>query len=255
MFGIRAKLPISEEDRLWVDHGFERLSKMLGRQRMLEAHVVLPDATHFPDLYDTSEAAAEKMFCRICDYMQVDRCQIDLEVFADETAELRQLMPYWSGGTGKCAAGIYMHPEDTAKKMVVALRHSQMDDPLSVVATLAHELGHVILLGRGLIDHDAQDMEPITDLVTVFLGFGIFNANCAGRFKQWQDNRKQGWSMQRLGYLPEEVYGYALARFAHERHEHKPKWAVHLSTNVRNYFKKSADWLKNSEAMQKALIR
>jgi hypothetical protein len=255
MFGIHPKLPISEEDRLWVDHGFDRLSKMLGRRRMLEARVVLPDADHFPDPYDKSEAAAEKMFCRICDYMHVDRSQIDLEVFADETAELSQLMPYWRGGTGQCAAGIYMHPEDTTKKMVVALRHSQMDDPLSVVGTLAHELGHVILLGGGLIDHEAKDMEPMTDLVTVFLGFGIFNANCAGRFKQWQDNSKQGWSMQHLGYLPEEIYGYALARFAHDRRELDPKWAKHLSTNVRSYFKKSADWLSNNDAMQKAPIR
>jgi hypothetical protein len=247
MFGIRPKLPLSEEDRLWVDHGFERLSKMLGRRRLLEAHIVLPDANHFPDPYDKSEAAADKMFCRICDYMQVDRSQIDLEVFADETSELRQLMPYWSGGIGKCAAGIYMHPEDTTKKMVVALRHSQMDDPLSVVATLAHELGHVILLGGGLIDPEAKDMEPMTDLVTVFLGFGIFNANCAIRFKQWQDNRKQGWSMQHLGYLPEEIYGYALARFARERGERRPEWTKHLSTNVRSYFRKSAEWLESNE--------
>ena len=35
--------------------------------------------------------------------------------------------------------------------MVVALRSSQLDGPMALVATLAHELGHVILLGGGLI--------------------------------------------------------------------------------------------------------
>jgi hypothetical protein len=33
---------------------------------MLESRVVLPDADHFPDPYDKSEAAAKKMFCRVC---------------------------------------------------------------------------------------------------------------------------------------------------------------------------------------------
>jgi len=115
------------------------------------------------------------------------------------------------------------------------------------VATLAHELGHVILLGGGLLDRAVKDMEPMTNLLTVFLGFGIFNANCAGRFRQWHKDGRQGWSMQRLGYLPEEIYGYALARFAQERGERRPKWVGHLSTNVCTYFKKSASWLESTE--------
>jgi hypothetical protein len=90
--------------------------------------------------------------------------------------------------------------------------------------------------------------EPMTDLLTVFLGLGIFTANSAGRFKQFQDERRIGWSMQRLGYLPEEVFGYALARFAVERRDDKGTWEKHLSTNVRAYFKQSRAWLvKNTQ--------
>lgn len=254
MFNFRAKLPISDEDRQWVENGFDRLDRVLGRKRLLEASIVLPDAEHFPDPYDKSEAAVERMFCRICAYMQVDRGQIDLEIFPDETSELSKLMPYWSGGTGSSCAGLYFHPDDQSHKMVVAMRESNMEDPLMVVATLAHELGHVILLGGGRIDHNTKDMEPLTDLLTVYLGFGIFTANCSGRFRQWHKDGKQGWSMQRLGYLPEEVHGYALARFAHERSERNPKWTQHLSTNVRSYFKKSEAWLEHKQRAAKQPI-
>ena len=52
--------------------------------------------------------------------------------------------------------------------------------------------------------------------------------------------------MQRLGYLSEEVYGYALAKFAAERLEDQPKWVKYLSTNVRSYFKNSHAWLKKN---------
>lgn len=253
MFGLTPKLPVSDEDRQWVDDGFKRLSRMLGHKRMLQAKLILPDAEHFPDPYDKSESAAEKMLCRICDYMKVDRSLIDLQILPDETEVLKEMLPYWRGSHNGCA-GLYIHPDDESRQMVVALISSQLGDPMVLVATLAHELGHVILLGGGLMEHSVKDMEQMTDLLTVFLGFGIFNANCAARLTKWQDELKQGWSMQRLGYLPEEIYGYALARFAHERGERDPKWAQHLSTNVRTYFKKSAAWLENNEAMQKAPI-
>lgn len=245
---FRPQLPISDEDRLWVENGFDRLCRVLGRNRMLHARVILPDAEYFPDPYDKNPAAAQRMFARICHYMQVDRSTVDLEVFPDAAEELGSMLPYWRADGKPCAAGVYFHPEDESKKMVVALRQSKMDDPIVVVATLAHELGHVILLGGGLMDHAAKDMEPMTDLVTVFLGFGIFTANCAARFRQWQDNQMQGWSMQRLGYLPEAVYGYALALFAHQRGEHRPDWARRLSGNVRSYFKMSANWLEYTKS-------
>ena len=87
------------------------------------------------------------------------------------------------------------------------------------------------------------DMEPLTDLLTVFLGLGVFSANTAARFQQHDDGHKQGWSMQRLGYLPEEIYGYALAKFAQERGENSPQWVKHLRTNVKAYYKRSRAWL------------
>jgi predicted Zn-dependent protease len=58
-----------------------------------------------------------------------------------------------------------------------------MKDPMTLVAVIAHELGHVILLRRELVDREEADMEPVNDLLTVFLGFGIFTANAAFRFE------------------------------------------------------------------------
>jgi len=259
MLGLSPKLPVSDEERQWVDDGFRRLERMLGRGRMLEAEVVLPTAEHFPDPYDKTPATVEKLFQRVCAYMRVDPRRIELEIFPDETEELRKVLPYWRGNAARCA-GLYVQDQaergdgedDTSdeRRMVVAIRGTQLQDPLALVATVAHELGHVILLGGGRMNTKASDHEPMTDLLTVFLGLGIFTANSAGRFRQYHDDRRQGWSMQRLGYLPEEVYGYSLARFARERGEDKPEWTKHLSTNVRTYFKRSRAWLeKNTPQM------
>jgi hypothetical protein len=258
MLGFAPKLPVSDDERLWVDEAFGRLEKMLGRARMLDARVVLPDAEHFPDPYDGTPATAGKLFERMCEYLRVDRARAELEIFPDETDELRAILPYWSGGSPGCA-GLYIHDTTEAvnrkrgaedmRRMLVALRSTLLKDPVPLVATIAHELGHVILIGGGLLDPAAAaDHESITDLLTVFLGFGIFNANSAARFGQFQDAGRQGWSMSRLGYLPQTVYGYALAKFATRRGEHKPAWARHLTTNVRAYFKSSHAWLARNAA-------
>lgn len=253
MFGFSAKLPVSEEESQWVDEGFRRLEKILGRRRMLDARVVEPTAEDFPDPYDRSAEAVEHLFARVCSYMQVDRATVKLEIFPDETEELHEILPSWRTQGSNRAAGLYLHalqrehgagdPED---RMVVAIRSTMLKDPMSLVATVAHELGHVILLGGNLMPSTTKDHEPMTDLLTVFLGLGIFTSNSAARFKQFQTDRKIGWSTQRLGYLPEPVCGYALAKFATERGERKPSWARHLSPNVRADFTNSCRWLEKN---------
>lgn len=251
MLGFSPKLPVGDEERVWVDEGFVRLQAMLGRSRLLEAKVVLPNDEFFPDAYDRSEAAADTVFRRVCDYMQVERKRIRIEIFPDETEELRETS-LWSINTGRQAAGIYFGHESTIEEdgtVVIALRSTLLKDPLVLVATAAHELGHLILLGDGHIDRSTPDHEPMTDLLTVFLGLGIFTANSAARFKHFDHGGGwHSWSMQRLGYLPQQVYGYAHAKFAAERDESNPEWARHLSTNVRAYFKRSRAWLAKNAA-------
>jgi len=244
MFGFRSKLPVTDEERQWVDRGFDRLAALLGKSQMLDAEVVLPIPQHFPDPYDATEAGLRRLFLRICEYMRVERVRIDLEIFPDHATQLREILPFWQGESVGCA-GLYTRPSD-ASRIVIAVKSTQLKDPLALVATLAHELGHVILLSGELVDRSAPDMEPFTDLLTVFLGLGVFTANTAARFEQHAAGGRHGWSMQRLGYLSEGVYGYALARFARERGDDRPEWANYLSTNVKLFYRRSRSWLSLS---------
>jgi SprT-like family len=139
------------------------------------------------------------------------------------------------------AAGLYHH--DPTKRSHISIDQALLKEPEKLVAVLCHELGHIILLHPGLVPHEDQDMEPLNDLLTVFLGFGVFTANSAFRFKQYSDYSTQGWSASRLGYLSEQLFGYALARFAYEREEKKPAWARFLATNVAGYLRRSSAWL------------
>jgi hypothetical protein len=64
---------------------------------------------------------------------------------------------------------------------------------------------------------DRKDGEPLTDLLTVYLGMGILTANACFDFANtagYQFRRIGGWSTSRLGYLTEQMFGYGLARHA-----------------------------------------
>lgn len=243
MFGFRSKLPVTEEERSWVDKGFVRLKGMLGEKRMRDCVVVEPTDEFFPDPWDKSSAGLENIFCRVCEYMQVERGRVDLEIIPD-SSELMEDLPEFHFRSNDPAG---LHFGETAdERALIGVRQSLLKDPLTVVATVAHELGHVILLDDGHLSREVEDMEPMTDLVTVYLGLGIFSANASCRFTKFRDERREGWSFSRHGYLPEEAYGYALAVFAKERGETGPSWAAHLSTNVQTYFRRSVAWLENS---------
>lgn len=241
MFGFRAKLPVTDQEKEWIERSLERFCSLLGSRRMLQAQVLLPLPEHFPDFYDGSFTAVEQMLLRLCRHMGVDGSHIQLEIGVDEDAELKGVLPFW-GGSRDGWAGLYFHPTEDGR-ITIAVKETQVKAPDALIATLAHELGHVLLLNGNLIDAEAEDMEPLTDLITVFLGVGVFTANAAGRFQQHQDNYTQGWSMNRQGYLSEQMYGYALAKFGEYRGEKDPAWEKYLSTNVRAYCRQSRKWL------------
>ncbi len=120
---------------------------------------------------------------------------------------------------------------------MIWLEESRLSDPHSVVSTLAHELGHVHLLADGRCDPTTPDHEPLTDLLAVYFGLGIFVANSAIREVNWRSGGWSGWSIARQGYLSIAEYAHALALYAHARGEHRPRWTKFLRPDVRGLFK------------------
>ena len=97
---------------------------------------------------------------------------------------------------------------------VVTYDPASVNDPMKLIATLAHELAHYKLANVADEPPGGEDgHEPATDLLTVYLGFGLFGANSAFNFAQHQEVMSQGWSYSRLGYLSEREWVFALAVF------------------------------------------
>lgn len=106
-----------------------------------------------------------------------------------------------------------------------------------MVAVMVHELCHVQLLGNQHVHFAEPDNEPLTDLASVFFGFGIFMANA-----KFQVTRR-GW--QTLGYLPTAQLCFGLAMlYSRENDDDLPTWLGDLKGTPRASFKRSLAWLR-----------
>jgi hypothetical protein len=210
MFGWFApKCPLSTWEKTWTEWRLRWLADTLGIDRLFKAPIVLPNDEFFPDPYDATMDSARRMMVRVAHYMGVDAGPIGLEVCADEQ------LP---GAAGHYDPG----------GVTIRVAASQLEKPDRLVATLAHELAHQILLGGGLLDPTVPDHERVTDLLTSFLGLGVFAANTVVHEQYGQTGQWSWWVIGKQGYLPARVFGYSFALIAFARGEDADAWAVHL---------------------------
>jgi hypothetical protein len=219
-----AACPVSEDERAWTEESMRWFRAEFG-DGPLRDEVVLPTAEFFPGAYSGTEDDVREVLDLLCGFASVDRSSIVLEFYGDDGEDTltREL-----GLTrhSRSAAGHYRHEGD---RTIIAIDSTLAAQPARLIATIAHELGHARLLGEERITADRRDHEPLTDLLTVYLGLGVFTANAA--FDYRQDHRQR--TTQRLGYLTEPMFGYGLACHAWLRGERRPAWARHLDTNPR----------------------
>ena len=245
------KCPVEAEDKAWIEDSMLWLIEEFGCDALRNAVVVLPTDEFFPDQFSEDEGAARVLVDRVCGYMGVAPERVELEFFTDQNKELQGNLPAYESSYD----GVAGHYRKRRGKFLINIESSQLTDPMFLVATSAHELGHVRLLGEGRVSAGFEDHEPLTDLLTVFLGLGVFTGNSVYSFKQWTDTFSQGWQTERRGYMTEEMFGYALALFAWVRGEQRrPAWSKHLRGNVSAYFKNGHRYLeKTGDARLKRL--
>lgn len=227
--------PVTDTERAWIETSLDWMVGEFGVD-VLHRPVVVPTERYFPGDYSGRPHEVHALFGRIRDYLDIPAERVTLELVEDDdNAEVMAALPVFEGSFHG-VIGQYI----PADRPIIALRGSQARDLRSLVATIAHELGHERLLGERRIQRSRPDHEPLTDLLTVFLGMGIFTANAAREFRRHED----GWRHRRTGYLTERMYGYALASYAWRRDEKDPAWSEFLDANPRGYLRDGLAYLR-----------
>ena len=88
----------------------------------------------------------------------------------------------------------------------------KLTDPLGLVAAMAHEVAHAFRRSHRL-EHREHDLEErLTDVTTVYLGFGVLTTAASARtITAHHDNLGSSYGHQRQGYLAPHEMAFLLA--------------------------------------------
>lgn len=238
LFKSKKYEPLIKEHREFFEYNLLWLMKEFPEPEIKKRKVLTPSSRDFPIRWNRQEPNALEALKIICENMQINQEEIELEFFSSAPIEL-------DSGSGplytqsdpdhRDAAGLF-HTEKFDDKFLISLDRELLKAPENLIATMAHELAHVKLLGEKELN---ENDEMLTDLATVFFGLGIFNANSAFQF--FKGNEK--WGYQSLGYLKIEEWAYALALFAYLREEEPIAWKPFLSKSILRDFERSYQYL------------
>lgn len=256
MLSSRKRELVPPENIEWLFDIHEWLLRNLGGWTDFEKQqLVLPNDAFFP-LHQNLPAQefATALFDKAKEHARMWGWPVSLSAHCDLAPADQYLggLPYLSRSTG--AAGTFaMTSKGDAK---ITYSENSVEDPMSFIAAMAHELAHYLMHTIEEVMPGGDDVEELaTDVCSSFLGFGIFAANAACSFAQYQDGRMIGWRAKRQGYLDERMLVFSLAIFLQSREIDASVVYRFLKINPRNYLKKAVrslrkDWRERTDGMQ-----
>lgn len=181
---------------------------------LADTPVALPTREFFPPSDAQGHARAEHVLACVKAVMGLDHnwpCRLEAQPDRDTGRQVSQFVVVQGGddpnGTFRVEPG---------GDVVITYAPDLLGDPTGLVATLAHELAHYLLLSeRDLVEDETHEL--ITDLVVAYTGLGVFGANSAFAFEQHGDAFSQGWRSRSSGYLSPRSWAFALAVFGELR--------------------------------------
>jgi hypothetical protein len=234
------------EDQQWVIRNLARLIRTRGPAWFLESPLIEPSDEYFPDPWQPDVEGARSMLRRILAFAGLGTLEVDLVVEEEEADFLVDSgleRKSNSHGTAAWFAGI------RGQTCLFGVHEKGLRNAEELAGTLCHEVAHAYRRRHGL-EVEGREEEWLTDLTSVFLGFGVFVCNNAYRFRTREhiegSKVMYGWSAQRIGYLPLELLCFALAAQVVARGTPQARRRVRglLETNQAAAFEKSCGYLQ-----------
>lgn len=245
--------PVDQGKELWFKASLYTFGRQFGTE-VFYRDPILPTAGFLSDVGDSmSPGQVEELIAHLCGLMMVDPGLVKVELF-DGSAEKKE-----AAISGRKRTVGHFRVKDG--QAIIALDQSEFSDPVILTAIAVHELCHLRLQGEGRVPRGAPDGERLTDLLTVYFGFGIFTTNAAVDFARANrgftiisrgllDDRalnaaRHNDGYRRLGYLTSAEFGYALACYCWLRREEEvPAWARNVNPGPYVFLEQGLAYLK-----------
>ncbi len=161
LFG-KPKPTVTSEDQEWIEDAFIWFEEQYGRDYLKSLKIIEPTKEFFDHQFTGTEADAEYVLKKLIEYMDLKGTNIELYYFSESPMEFEDegiVATQNSNGTGtqdNYALGTYS--EGGPNKFEIGLELSQLKDPQSMIATLAHELSLMVPLGEGRLEENDEEV-------------------------------------------------------------------------------------------------
>ena len=123
----KTKLPITKEDKIWIDEDLNWLRTEFGEEHFMEIETVTPTKDFYDRTFDGTEKDAEFILKRTMELMNIRDTEIKLEFFSDEPIKMDDgttlTTPADINGSWKSASGTYQQTENGT---IISIETSQL---------------------------------------------------------------------------------------------------------------------------------
>jgi hypothetical protein len=240
-------LPSGDEQEYLLE-GLAVLIDKRGHGPFVAGPLIEPDDRFFPDRWQPDGAGVKALTKRLLRYAGLSKLRVHLTFYTNpEEVELDgrgDARSYRREGAAAWFAGI---DDGTAH---FGVDTNQLREPAPFVGVMAHEVAHAYRTRHGIVERDHALEEEMTDLTTVYLGFGVLTTNSAYRVRTSGDfdgyRATYQVSQARTGYLSPQSMSFLLAAQVVARGldaAERRRIAGLLETNQAAFFKRACKTL------------
>lgn len=210
MMGGMADARLDPYAREWLIESLAQLVRRQGHERLLMAPLLTATPACFPDRWTPDAAGARGMIHRLLGYAGLGSYRLRIETY-----ELERQQDHLDGvgvkaGSRKQGAAAWFGGID-AGELHFGIEVDGLKEPEPLAGTLGHEVSHAYRHHHGLQVRSNDLEEKLTDLTTVYLGFGILATNRSYQYRAQGDFNAAQWSHSRAGYLSLDEMSFLLA--------------------------------------------
>ncbi|HSP36007.1 MAG TPA: hypothetical protein VLU46_16975 [Thermoanaerobaculia bacterium] len=234
------RLVPAPEEQKWLTRNLRKLIAKNGYEHFACAPIVEPTRRFFPEGWNGT----------VGDVHVVTQRLLHMAGLGD----LRVHMTMYGESEYGHAAGWFRGIEDD--RCIFGVEITQMHDPEAAAGVMAHEVAHAWRHRQGVCAPSNDKEELLTDLTTVYLGFGILTANNTDRYRSSGNYSETRWSTTTVGYLPPDAMSFVLALQASARNRRDEMRTIekHLEPNQKACFAEAMRVLLDVDVLQELAL-
>lgn len=203
-----------EDEQAWLLDELGRLVELCGEDRFVNGPIVLPTNEAFPDVWTPDLQGVERVTQRILQHVGLEGYRLRLQRF-DQEQVVDHVGTDGSAQFRHEGAAAWFAGVDGDTIWFGCAEEQIQEAGEQLIGIMAHEVAHAWRTLHGVRVDDRDTEECLTDLTTVYFGFGIFTVNNTFRFRTFREERGallySGYRYSKSGYLSPQAMSFLFA--------------------------------------------